>query len=731
MPLPELEQEKAAVQELKALLKQKNLELPESMVPLGEVDATLYRFLRARRFDIEGACDSLTSTIEWRKENDVEGYLSRSLPDGRDAVIRRCLPSGWIGFDKTGLPVWMEHLAALDIHSMEGAGVTADDFCFYQIRAMEYMANVKLPEATKEYGRLIDTHSIILDLNGLRLGLMTKSTINIFKTVSALYQMHYPEFMTRMFIVNIPMVFGAVWRVAQCFVDERVKAKIRFLRRNELHMLHEFIDAQYLPKELGGHCKDQLISTPTGFIAPSHQHLDREIQKRQQEAADREAEAARQQEEAARQAAAPAAPQSLLQRLSSRVSSSSLGQALRRTSSNIASAAAQPPEHRHSTEAPASSHGHRDSMDTHSVALSKGSKASLPVIPSMAELPVCEDEPVPLMAPLSLPADVADRAEAIGRHAAQVSEARLIRQSLAAQGLGRPSISLPRSITRASIGGSKPSERGDLSQPPKLWTSSIALQHSTSTAHNRSKLARAGSGDEMSAWAELQALRRTESSPDLAAAAEPARPFWGRDAGKAADKAQRREDKERAKAQRRQAREERHAERQAVKAEKAEQKAADREQRRTQRQMSRRASTKSDQGAHLSKTKRLMNCFKPRTTGDAEDASVASATLRESRDYFDADDRSERSRRSSGVSLGTSPDMSLTQSRQGLRSYNSMASGQLTPRSPMSPSSDRDSEDGCRAGGASVAGIRAHLARRVKGVLLPMPRRWCRTVGRH
>lgn len=70
--------------------------------------------------------------------------------------------------------------------------------------------------------------------------------------------------MTRMFIVNIPMVFGAIWRVAQCFVDERVKAKIRFLRRNELHMLHEFIDARFLPTNLGGDCKDQLISTRTG-----------------------------------------------------------------------------------------------------------------------------------------------------------------------------------------------------------------------------------------------------------------------------------------------------------------------------------------------------------------------------------------------------------------------------------------------------------------------------------
>ena len=72
------------------------------------------------------------------------------------------------------------------------------------------------------------------------------------------------EFMTRMFIVNIPMMFGAIWRVAQCFVDERVKAKIRFLRKHELHMLHEFIDRKILPTSLGGDCKEQLISSRAG-----------------------------------------------------------------------------------------------------------------------------------------------------------------------------------------------------------------------------------------------------------------------------------------------------------------------------------------------------------------------------------------------------------------------------------------------------------------------------------
>ena len=33
-----------------------------------------------------------------------------------------------------GLPVWMEHPAAMDIAGMEAAGVSLDDICFYQVR---------------------------------------------------------------------------------------------------------------------------------------------------------------------------------------------------------------------------------------------------------------------------------------------------------------------------------------------------------------------------------------------------------------------------------------------------------------------------------------------------------------------------------------------------------------------------------------------------------------------
>ena len=73
-----------------------------------------------------------------------------------------------------------------------------------------------------------------------------------------------------MFLVNIPLMFAAVWRVLQMFVDDRVKAKIRFLRKADFHILHEFVDRDQLPESLGGKTTEKLLSDKQGrFMTPA------------------------------------------------------------------------------------------------------------------------------------------------------------------------------------------------------------------------------------------------------------------------------------------------------------------------------------------------------------------------------------------------------------------------------------------------------------------------------
>lgn len=76
-----------------------------------------------------------------------------------------------------------------------------------------------------------------------------------------------------MFLVNIPFMFAAVWKVLQIFVDDRVKAKIRFLRKADFHILHEFVDRDILPESLGGKVKGKVLSDKQGKQAAAKQAL--------------------------------------------------------------------------------------------------------------------------------------------------------------------------------------------------------------------------------------------------------------------------------------------------------------------------------------------------------------------------------------------------------------------------------------------------------------------------
>ena len=85
--------------------------------------------------------------------------------------------------------------------------------------------------------------------------------------MSAVDANYYPEMMGKLFIVNAPTVFSAVWAVAKKFLDKRTVGKISIISRkaNMATELLKHIPAESLPKEYGG----TLDLGPTGAFEPS------------------------------------------------------------------------------------------------------------------------------------------------------------------------------------------------------------------------------------------------------------------------------------------------------------------------------------------------------------------------------------------------------------------------------------------------------------------------------
>lgn len=69
--------QQASFDQFKQLCTDRKAYSPTGHGPKGDLpstdDVALLRFLRARRFDLEGAFKQFKDTEEWRKENDIEG----------------------------------------------------------------------------------------------------------------------------------------------------------------------------------------------------------------------------------------------------------------------------------------------------------------------------------------------------------------------------------------------------------------------------------------------------------------------------------------------------------------------------------------------------------------------------------------------------------------------------------------------------------------------------------
>jgi len=81
--------------------------------------------------------------------------------------------------------------------------------------------------------------------------------------------------MKRMFIINAPFWFKAIWFIIKAFLDPKTVSKIRIFGNNYLPELTQYVTMDYLPSFLGGNCKCEPFGCLNCLSGPWKEYLSK------------------------------------------------------------------------------------------------------------------------------------------------------------------------------------------------------------------------------------------------------------------------------------------------------------------------------------------------------------------------------------------------------------------------------------------------------------------------
>lgn len=288
-------QQQAALVQFRARLIEQHLYTPSSPAESKKAshsEATLLRFLRARKFDVNGAYKQFSESTEWRKKYNVD-ELYRTFPIDEMESSKRYYPN-WTGRrDKRGLPIYVYRLADLDSTIQKEISSTPSERRYERIIALhEYMfqgivnlcaalskdAYKENPEAASQMRTREQLCSVttIIDLSEASLTQMWAMR-NHLQQASVLATANYPETIDSIFVVNSPSFFPTVWGWIQGWFDQGTRDKIKVLGNptkdaKTFGALTTLIAKENIPRVYGGEL-DWSANQPPNLDEPARNWL--------------------------------------------------------------------------------------------------------------------------------------------------------------------------------------------------------------------------------------------------------------------------------------------------------------------------------------------------------------------------------------------------------------------------------------------------------------------------
>ncbi|KAG7195861.1 cytosolic factor, phosphatidylinositol/phosphatidylcholine transfer protein [Scheffersomyces spartinae] len=211
--------------------------------------ATLLRFLRARKFDLEKAKAMYIKCEEWRKQFGTNTILEDFHYDEKP-LVASMYPQYYHKTDIEGRPVYYEELGKVDLNKM--LKITTEDRMLKNlVWEYESFTNNRLPACSRKAGHLVETSCTIMDLKGISpMSIYTVS--NYVRRASEIGQDYYPERMGKFYCINAPFGFATAFKIIKAFLDPVTVNKIHILGSSYSKELLKQIPAENLPVKFGG-----------------------------------------------------------------------------------------------------------------------------------------------------------------------------------------------------------------------------------------------------------------------------------------------------------------------------------------------------------------------------------------------------------------------------------------------------------------------------------------------
>lgn len=232
-----------AIDQFQALMDQVDEPLKRTFqkVHQGHPTETLLRFLKAREGNVAKAHKMLVDCLKWRVQSEIDDMLAKPIvPTDLYRAVRDSQLIGLSGYSREGLPVFA---IGVGLSTFDKASVNY--YVQSHIQINEYRDRVILPEATKKYGKHISKCVKVLDMSGLKLSAL--SQIKLLTIISTIDDLNYPEKSVTYYIVNVPYIFSACWKVVRPLLQERTRTKVQVLPGCGRDDLLKIMDYSSLP----------------------------------------------------------------------------------------------------------------------------------------------------------------------------------------------------------------------------------------------------------------------------------------------------------------------------------------------------------------------------------------------------------------------------------------------------------------------------------------------------